>query len=115
MLKPADQGKPSQPERPIGDLVQQLTDEGKAYARAEFAVAKAIAAAKARALALPAGLFGAALLLAQAAVTVFAIGVFAALYWTFGAVLAGFVAFLIFGGIAGALTWYGVQRLKRDL
>ena len=115
MLKPADQGKSPQPERPIGDLVQQLTDEGKAYARAELGVAKAIATARARALALPAGLFGAALLLAQAAVTVFAVGVFAALYWAFGAVLAGFVAFLIFGGLAGGLAWYAVQRLKRDL
>jgi hypothetical protein len=115
MLKPADQGKSPQPERPIGDLVQQLTEEGKAYAKAELAVAKAIASTKARALAIPAGLFGAALLLAQAAVTVFAVGVFAALYWLFGAVLAGFVAFLIFGGLAGALTWYAVQRLKRDL
>ena len=115
MLKPADQSGAPQPERPIGDLVQQLTEEGKAYAKAELAVAKAIAAAKARALALPAGLFGAAFLLAQAAVTVFAVGVFAALYWLFGAVLAGFVAFLIFGVFAGALAWYAIQRLKRDL
>jgi hypothetical protein len=115
MLKPADQGNSPPPERPIGELIQQLTDEGKAYARAELAVAKAVATAKARALALPAGLFAAAFLLAQAAVTVFAVGVFAALYWLFGAVLAGFVAFLIFGGVAGALTWYAIQRLKRDL
>ena len=33
----------------------------------------------------------------------------------FGAILAGFVAFLIFGGLAAGLTWYAVQRLKRDL
>lgn len=115
MLKPAGQDKVPQPERPIGDLVQQLTEEGKAYARAELGVAKAVAAAKARALALPATLFGAALLFAQAAVTVFAVGVFAALYWLFGPVLAGFVALLIFGGLAGGLAWYAVQRLKRDL
>ena len=115
MLKPADQGPSPPPERPIGELIHQLTDEGKAYARAELAVAKAVATAKARALALPAGLFAAAFLLAQAAVTVFAVGAFAALYWLFGAVLAGFVAFLIFGGVAGALTWYAIQRLKRDL
>ena len=115
MLKPRDQGSAPQPERPIGDLVHQLTEEGKAYARAEIGLAKAIAAAKARALALPAGLFGAAFLLAQAAVTVLAVGIFAALYWMFGAVLAGFVAFLIFGGLAGALAWYAIQRLKRDL
>ena len=115
MLKPVEQRSPAQPERPIGDLVQQLTEEGKAYARAELGLAKTIAAAKARALALPAGLFGAARLLAQAAVTVLAVGVFAALYWLFGAILAGFVAFLIFGGLAGGLIWYALQRMKRDL
>ena len=115
MLKPADQGKSPQPERPIGDLVQQLTEEGKAYARAELGVAKAIAAAKARAMALPAALFGAALLIAQAGVTALAVGLFAALYWRFGPILAGFIAFLIFGGLAGGLAWYAVQRLKRDV
>ena len=115
MLKPADQGNPQQPERPIGDLIHQLTEDGKAYARAELGVAKAIAAAKARALALPSGLFGAAFLLAQAAVTALAVGTFAALYWALGPILAGFAAFLIFGGLAGGLAWYAVQRLKRDL
>jgi hypothetical protein len=115
MLKPVEQDDPPPGERPIGDLVHQLTEEGKAYARAEIGLAKAMAAAKARALALPAGLFGAALLLAQAAVTVLAVGVFAALYWLFGPILAGFIAFLIFAGLAGGLVWYGVERLKRDL
>jgi len=115
MLKPAEQHNPAQPERPIGDLVHQLTEEGKAYTRAEFALAKTIAATKARALALPAGLFGAAFLLAQAGVTAMAVGVFAALYWLFGPVLAGVVTFLIFGVLAGALVWYALQRLKRGL
>ena len=115
MLKPADQDGPPQPERPIGDLVHQLTEEGKAYAKAELAVVKAIAHAKARALILPSSLFGAAFILIQAAVTVLSVGVFAALYWLFGPILAGFVAFLIFGGVAGGLAFYAVQRLKRDL
>jgi len=115
MLKPAEHSDAQPPERPVGELVSQLVDEGKAYARAEFGLAKAVATAKARALALPSALLAAAFVLAQAGVTALAIGVFAALYWTFGAVLAGFVAFLIFGGVAGALAWYAVQRLKSDL
>ena len=65
MLKPAD---PTQPEpdeeRPIGELVGQLIDEGKAYAKAELGVAKAIAEAKADGLKVPAILLGAAFLLA---------------------------------------------------
>lgn len=115
MLKPTDQPDQADSERPIGELVHQLVDEGKAYARAEVDLAKTIAATKAKALAWPAGIFFAALLVAQSAVTAFAIGVFAALYWTFGAVLAGFVAFLIFGSVAGGLAWYAIQRAKRDL
>jgi hypothetical protein len=115
MLKPAEQTGAQPPERPVGELVSELVEEGKAYARAELGLAKAMATAKARALGLPAALLGVALVLAQAAATVLAVGVFAALYWTFGAVLAGFVAFLIFGGIAAALAWYAVQRVRRDL
>jgi len=56
MLKPVDQAEPPREERPVGDLVHQLVEEGKAYARAEIGLAKAIAAAKAKALALPAAL-----------------------------------------------------------
>ena len=115
MLKPTEQPEEPGSERPVGELVHQLVEDGKAYARAELGLAKAIATGKARAVGLPAALFGIAFLLAQAAVTVFAVGVFAALYWIFGAVLAGFAAFLIFGGVAGAVGWYAIQRLRRDL
>ena len=60
MLKPVEPTPP--PERPIGELVHELVEEGKAYARAELDLAKAIAAAKAKALALPAGVLVGALL-----------------------------------------------------
>lgn len=113
MLKPAE-GEPA-PERPIGDLVQELVEEGKAYAKAEIDLAKAIAATKARALALPSALFGAAFLLLQAAVTAVALGVFMVLYWVMGPILAGLAAFLIFAALAGGLAWYAIQRLRRDL
>ena len=114
MLKPADPG-PQPPERPIGELVSELIDEGKAYARAEISLAKAIASAKARALALPAALFGAALIVALAAVTALALGVVMWLAWYIGPLAAGFVGLLLFAAIAGGLGWYGYQRLKREL
>lgn len=113
MLKPTEGELP--PERPIGELVHELVDEGKAYAKAEIDLAKAMAIAKARALALPSGLLFAALLVAQAAVTVLAVGIYAALYWVMGAILAAIAAFLIFGALAAGLAWYAVERLKRDL
>ena len=111
MLKPADPG----PERPIGELVHELIEDGKAYARAEFGLVKAIATAKGKALALPAALFATAFILALAAVTALAVGVVMALAKFIGPLAAGFVGMLIFLGVAGGLGWFGYQRLRRDL
>ena len=118
MLKRAD--RRSEPpggddERPIGELVQELVEEGKAYASAELDVVKAIAAAKARALVVPAILFGAAFVLALAAVTALAVGVVLALAKFVGPLAAGAVGLLIFAAIAGGCGWYGYRRLERDL
>jgi hypothetical protein len=114
MLKPADPAPPPA-ERPVGELIQQLVEEGKAYARAEIGLAKAIAAAKGKALILPAILFGAALILALAAVTALAVGVVIALAKFVGPLLAGIVGLLVFGGGAAGLGWYGAERVKRVL
>ena len=114
MLKPVDPG-PQPPERPIGELVHELIENGKAYARAEIDLYKAIAAAKGKALAVPAAMFGAAFIFALAAVTALAVGVVIALETFIGPLAAGFVGMLIFAGIAGLLSWYGYNRLRRDL
>ena len=113
MLKPVDPG-PDQ-ERPIGDLVHELIEEGKAYARAEIGLAKAIATAKGKALIVPAILFGTAFILSLAAVTALAVGVVMALAKFIGPLAAVFIGMLIFAAIAGLLGWYGAQRLSRDL
>jgi hypothetical protein len=115
MLKPGEHLQAPPPERPVGELVHQLVEDGKAYAKAEVGVVKAIATSKGKALALPAGLLGAALLVAQAAVTILAVGVFAMLQWVVGTILAGFLTFLIFAAIAGGLVWYALKRLREDL
>ena len=113
MLKPADPGPPP-PERPVGELVHELIEEGKAYARAEIELAKAIAAAKGKALALPAALFGTAFICALAAVTALAVGVVVGLARFIGPLAGGFVGLLIFAAIAGLLGWWGYSRLRRD-
>ena len=113
MLKPVEPTPP--PERPIGELVHELVEEGKAYAYAELDLAKAIATAKARALALPAALFGVAFILALAAVTALAVGVVIALAKFLGPLLAGIVGLLIFAAIAGGLAWWGIERAKSAL
>ena len=118
MLKPTDPAlQPPEPgdERPIGDLVHQLVEDGKAYAQAELGVAKAIASAKAGSLKVPAILLGAALLLAQAAVTVLAVAVFLGLLALMGPVLAGLLAFVIFGGASAGLAWFAIEKAKREL
>ena len=113
MLKPGDPQPP--PERPIGDIVQELIEDGKSYARAELGVVKAVASAKSKALAVPLGLLGSAFLLAQAAVTVLAVATLAALSSRLGPVGAGLVAFLIFIAISGAIAWVAVRKLKGGL
>ena len=114
MRKPADPGPPP-PERPIGELVHELIEEGKAYAQAELGLAKAIASAKAKALVVPAGLFVVAFILALAAIVALAVGVVIALVKFLGPLLAGFVGLLIFAGLAGLLGWIGAGRVRRVL
>ena len=117
MLKPPnDPGPPSADnERPIGELVHELIEDGKAYARAEIDVLKAMAAAKVNALKLPAILFGAAFVLLLAAITALAYGVAAGLAILIGPLAGGLVAFVLFAAVAGALIWVGVKKLREDL
>jgi hypothetical protein len=114
MLKPVDPGPPKA-ERPVGELIHELIEEGKAYALAEIDWVKAIAAAKGKAIAVPAGLFGAAFIFALAAIMALAVGVVVALSRFVGPLAAGFIGMLIFAAVAGGLGWYGYQRLRRDL
>ena len=100
------------PPRPIGDIVGQLVDDGKAYAMSEVEVAKAIALAKGKALILPAALFGIAVLLAITSLSALATGLFFALYALMPALLAGLLAFAILAGLAALLGWIGIIRLK---
>lgn len=116
MLKPVDP-PPGEPagERPVGELVHQLIEDGKAYARAELALVKAMVGAKASALALPAALFGAAFLCLLAAVAALALGVVLALVKFVGPLLAGLAGLLIFSAIAGGLGWFALRRIREVL
>ena len=113
MLKPADP-EPST-ERPVGELVNELIEDGKAYARAEIGLLKAIAGAKGKAVAVPAAMFGVAFLCGLAAIVALAVGLVITLETFIGPLAAGFVAMLIFAAIAGLLGWAGYNKLRRDL
>ena len=111
MLKPPE--PPPAPDRPIGELVHELVEEGKAYARAEVGLARIIAIAKARALALPLALFGIALFVIMAALNALAFGVVLALAKFIGPLAAGVAGMLVFAAIAGGLVWFGIERARR--
>ena len=115
MLKPADPG-PGGPDpsegKPIGELVHQLVEDGKAYAQAELNVVKAVAADKAEAFKLPAILLAGAFLFLQAAVVVFGMTIYLTLVARLGPFLAGMIAVLACLGIAGGLAWGAARRLK---
>lgn len=114
MLKSADPGPPP-PERPVGELVHELIEDGKAYARAEIGLVKTIAAAKGKAVAIPAAMFGAAFLFVFGAIVALAVGVVIALETFVGPLAAGFLGMLIFAAVAGLLGWAGYSKLRRDL
>lgn len=121
MLKPADptmlpgsgEGRTGD-DRPVGELVHQLLEQGKTYAMAEVEVAKAIAATKAQSFKVPAILLGTAFLLLQAAFGVLGVALFLALLPLMGPLLAGIVAFLIFAGLAGGLAFVAVRQIGGD-
>lgn len=114
MLKPADT-PPAGSERPIGELISQLVDEGKAYAKAEADLAKAIASAKAKALVTPLILFAVALFVGMSALNALAVGIVLLLYVFIGPLGAGVVAFVLIGAVAGLLAWLGVRKLRTAL
>ena len=113
MLKPADQPlREPDDDRPIGEIVSQLIDEGKAYARAELELARATAEAKAAAYKWPAILGFTALLVAQSAVTVFAVTIALALASVIGPLAGGLLATLVMAGGAALLGWLAWQKLQ---
>lgn len=119
MLKPAKPlppvgAKPLPPrrERPIGEIFGDLVDEGKAYARAELNVAKAIAASKASGLKTPLILLAAAAVIALAAVNALAVAIFILLALLMKPMFAAILAFVLIAGIAGLLAWLGVRKLQ---
>lgn len=115
MLKPVDpdpaaEGPPD--DRPIGELLSQLVEDGKAYAEAELNVAKAIIEEKIDGLKLPLVLAFGALLFLQAGVVLLGMTAYTTLLSRLGPFLAGMVATLLFVAIAGGLAWYAIKRVK---
>lgn len=116
MLKPTEPDPaPDDNDRPVGELVHELIEDGKAYARAEIGLVKASAMSKANALKLPAILFGVAFLLALAGIVALAVGVAMGFATLVGPLAGGLIGFILFAIIAGGLGWYGVKLVREVL
>ena len=100
-------------DKPIGELVGRLLDEGKGYARAELGLVKAQAEAKAEIVKLPALLLAGAFLFLQAAVVVLCMTIALALATLIGPLAGGLVATLVALGIAGAMALYAKRLLEQ--
>ena len=112
MLKPTGPIPPGG-ERPIGEIVSDLVSEGKTYARAEFNVAKTIAASKASGLKAPIILLAAALVVGMAALNALAVAIFILFALIMRPLFAAVLAFLLIAGVAAFLGWLGVQKLRK--
>ena len=112
MLKRADPSLEPDDEQSIGEVVSDLVDQGKAYAKAEVELVKAQALAKVEQFKVPAILLFGALLFAQAAVTVLAVAVALGLAPLIGPFGGGLVAVVLAGGVAGLLAWMAIKRLQ---
>jgi hypothetical protein len=115
MLKPADDVPPGGGDRSLGELATQLVDDAKAYARAEFDFAKAVAAEKSKGLAVAGILFALAWLLAIGAVSALCVAVFVSLAYLMPTWLAGLLTFFIVSAVAGGIGWLGWQKLQDSL
>jgi hypothetical protein len=107
------QGGNTEDEKPIGELFGQLIDEGKAYAKAEFGLAKVTAEAKAEAAKKPAVLGAAALLFLIAGVVVLCMTLALALATLLGPLAGGLIAALVTFGIAGILYLLARREMEK--
>jgi hypothetical protein len=100
-------------ERPLGELLKQLSEETATLVRQELELAKAEIATTGKKAGIGAGLFGAAGvvgLLALGALTAFLILV---LNTFMPAWLAALIVTLVYGGVAGVLALRGRDKIKQ--
>jgi hypothetical protein len=115
MLKPPAMNDERGDERNFGDLVHQLIEDCKTYARAEADLAKAIAGEKAKGLRTAAILLVLALFVAMGALNALCVGILLGFGALMSPVLAGLCSFLVIGAVAGVLAWVGIKKLGDSL
>ena len=112
MLKPAP--PPPEPDRSIGDLIEQVLDDAVDYGRAEIELVKARAEDLVHDYVRAAILFGVAAVLALAGVITLFVGVAIALARWIGPLGGAVVSMLIALAIGGFLAWLAMSDLKDE-
>ena len=110
MLKSASP-PPTPSEEGIGDLLQRLVADGKAYANSEVAYVKTLGTEKVAELKQPLASGLGALLFAHAAFLALCALIWVGLAQVMNAALAGLLTVLILGGIAGLLGYLAASKL----
>ena len=112
MLKPAT--PPPEPDRSIGDLIEQVLDDALDYGRAELELIKVRVQDLVQDYVRAAILFSIAAVLALAGVITLFVGIAIALARWIGPLGGAVVSTLLAAGIAGLLVWVAMRDLKED-
>jgi hypothetical protein len=110
MLKPA--APPPEPDRSIGEAIEQLFDNALDYARAELELLRARALEIVQDYVRAAILFAAAALFALAGLIILFVGIALGLARWLGPLGGAVVSTLLAAGIAGLLAWLALGDIK---
>jgi hypothetical protein len=113
----APQPEPQPEEKSIGELFQQLVEDGRTYAEAEVGYYRTLARAKLRDARAMLWMGAVALALAQAAAVALIVGLLLTLSPLVGPALATLIvvlAFLAISGLMGWLAWTHVKRVFKE-
>ena len=111
MLKTPEQLPPPEPDRSIGETIEQLFDDAVDYGRAELDLLKARVLDIVDDYVRAAILFAVAAVLAIAGLVTLFVGIGIALARWIGPLGGAVASMLIAGGIAGLLAWLALREL----
>ena len=114
MLKAPEQPPPSEPDRSIGELIEQVLDDALDYGRAEIALLKARANEMVEDYVRAAILFGIAAVFALAGIVTLFVGIAITLARWIGPLGGAIVSALLAAAVAGVLAWFAMRDLKEE-
>jgi uncharacterized membrane protein YqjE len=110
-----DSGNGTLRERPVAELLKQLSDQTATLVRQELELAKVELAAKGKQAGIGAGMFGAAGMLGLYAVGALTAAVILALSLAMTGWLAALIVAVVYGSVAGGLALTGKGRVARGV